>query len=225
MRALLIAVFGRLVLFFLGFAWISPEVVSLQKRGKAAAKTQKSVGSIKPEKGSIIISNWSSWIDVLYISMLFNPVFLAPVVATPPVSAQNSPRLSKSPPGSLRRRPAGAEVINEVNAAAANPALSGPSSRMLGFRKVSMWDMIINSGQTPMVRCDKNGKQVFQDLETLAKKTDRPVCIFPELVTSNNRGLLRVASVFPISWRAVFRATGALQLGAGQPQIYIVAIK
>ncbi|KDN52330.1 hypothetical protein K437DRAFT_243794 [Tilletiaria anomala UBC 951] len=227
-NAFLISVFGRATLFWLGFAWLNAEVISLQKRGRAASSVRP-LSSIKPTKGSIIVSNWSSWVDVLYISILFNPLFLAPVVAPSPTSAQSSParsrensRSASNSPTTARRRNAGAEVVTEANNA---PASLGPSSRLLGFRKVSMWDMITASGETPMIRGDKNGKQDFKDIETLARKADRPVCIFPELVTSNNRGLLRMNPIFPASWRAMFRATGALRLGAGQPDIYIISIK
>ncbi len=153
---------------------------------RKAGGSARPLSSIKPEKGSIIVSNWSSWIDVLYLAILFNPTFLAPVVAPAPHagSAQASPSRpgssgsAKSSPAATRRRNAGASVVEEVNN---SPGSLGPSSRLLGFRQVSLWDMLRLSGETPMVREDKNGKQVFKDIVSLAEKASGPVCIFPEV--------------------------------------------
>ena len=47
-----------------------------------------------------------------------------------------------------------------------------------------MMEMLLSSGETPRVREDKYGKQVFADLETLAKKANGPVCVFPEVSES-----------------------------------------
>lgn len=48
---------------------------------------------------------------------------------------------------------------------------------------------------------------------------------YSQLVTSNNRGLLRMASIFPPSWRDLYKVTGALRIGRGQSELYIMSIK
>ncbi|KAF9391827.1 hypothetical protein CPB97_005235 [Podila verticillata] len=66
------AVLLRLVLVLLGFFWIKTEVVTL-KRGRAASN--KAQPGSRTVSGQIIVSNWSSYIDVLYLAFRYDPVF------------------------------------------------------------------------------------------------------------------------------------------------------
>ncbi|KAI7868021.1 hypothetical protein BDF14DRAFT_1798866 [Spinellus fusiger] len=59
----------RLILFFSGFYSIKTEIVSLRRRGTASSPTF-SVAS-----GDIIVSNWTSYIDLLYMAYKWNPIF------------------------------------------------------------------------------------------------------------------------------------------------------
>lgn len=56
--------------------------------------------------------------------------------------------------------------------------------------------------------------------------------VFPELVTSNNRGLLAMGAatsntppIFPASWRDLVRVSGSLRMGKGQAELWIMSIK
>ncbi|KAG0338812.1 hypothetical protein BG004_007060 [Podila humilis] len=66
------AVLLRLVLILLGFFWIRTEVVTL-KRGRAAAN--KTLTGNRVTSGQMIVSNWSSYIDILYLAFRYDPVF------------------------------------------------------------------------------------------------------------------------------------------------------
>lgn len=70
---------SRLALYVLGFLWIPEELVA-RKRGFVslsslrwllfvkAFSSQLSDTNWSPKAGDIIVSNWSSWIDILWLS-------------------------------------------------------------------------------------------------------------------------------------------------------------
>ncbi|CAO3616975.1 unnamed protein product [Cunninghamella echinulata] len=65
------SIFLRLVLFFMGFFYIKTEAVTLRKgRNKASGKK-----SFNASSGDIIVTNWTSYIEVLYLGFRFNPIF------------------------------------------------------------------------------------------------------------------------------------------------------
>ncbi|KAF9586363.1 hypothetical protein BGW38_006279 [Lunasporangiospora selenospora] len=67
----------RLILVFLGFFWIKHEVVTLKRGRNAASNKGQQQTSRKPSAsyGELIVSNWSSYIDVLYLAFRYDPVF------------------------------------------------------------------------------------------------------------------------------------------------------
>ncbi|KAF8980983.1 hypothetical protein BGZ46_003403 [Entomortierella lignicola] len=70
------ALFIRVILGLLGFFWIKHEVVTL-KRGRSAGanKAQSSAGKRASSQGDLIVCNWSSYIDILYLAFRYDPVF------------------------------------------------------------------------------------------------------------------------------------------------------
>ncbi|KAL9550924.1 hypothetical protein MBANPS3_004498 [Mucor bainieri] len=65
------SIFIRLVLFLSGFFHIKTETVSIRKsRGSNGAKEAPHV-----KHGDVIVANWTSYIDILYLASRFNPVF------------------------------------------------------------------------------------------------------------------------------------------------------
>ncbi|KAG0234971.1 hypothetical protein BGX31_004396 [Mortierella sp. GBA43] len=67
------AILVRAILVLLGFFWIKHEVVSL-KRGRSSGS--KSTSSRKATtSGDLIVCNWSSYIDILYLAFRYDPVF------------------------------------------------------------------------------------------------------------------------------------------------------
>ncbi|OZJ05191.1 hypothetical protein BZG36_02425 [Bifiguratus adelaidae] len=70
-KGLLASCLCRLALFVCGFYYIPTEMVSLRRgRGHATRAEKWDVKS-----GDVIIANWSSYVDVLYLQLRFAPVF------------------------------------------------------------------------------------------------------------------------------------------------------
>lgn len=111
---------------------------------------------------------------------------------------------------------------------------------MVGFKPVSLLTAVRHVGRTPLLASDP-ASAGYVDLTTLSDSMrtgksaaqGRPILVFPELVTSNNRGLLTMGAstssspspIFPASWRNLVRVTGALHKGKGQPALWIMSIK
>ncbi|KAG0306833.1 hypothetical protein BGZ98_001631, partial [Dissophora globulifera] len=70
---LISAIFVRVILGLLGIFWIKHEVVTL-KRGRSAGANKPQTGR-RNTTGDLIVSNWSSYIDVLYLAFRYDPVF------------------------------------------------------------------------------------------------------------------------------------------------------
>ncbi|KAF9196938.1 hypothetical protein BGZ50_004525 [Haplosporangium sp. Z 11] len=72
---LISAILLRVILVLLGFFWIRHEVVTLKRgRGSGASRAQPS-NRKQATSGQLIVCNWSSYIDVLYLAFRYNPVF------------------------------------------------------------------------------------------------------------------------------------------------------
>jgi hypothetical protein len=72
-----------------------------------------------------------------------------------------------------------------------------PSSEripILGFRQVSLFNLILNTGHVPPFSMRFPRSSV--PLEEIRKNAGRPIVVFPECTTSNGKGLLRFADVF-----------------------------
>ncbi|KAI8083058.1 uncharacterized protein BX664DRAFT_339724 [Halteromyces radiatus] len=61
----------RLILFFMGFFYFKSEPVSIRKGRNKASKAP----ALKVNSGDIIVTNWTSYIEVIYLAFRFNPVF------------------------------------------------------------------------------------------------------------------------------------------------------
>ncbi|KIK99255.1 hypothetical protein PAXRUDRAFT_822948 [Paxillus rubicundulus Ve08.2h10] len=168
-------VLARLVLFVLGFVWI-PEVLVARRRGKSPEIPWS------PKAGDIIVSNWSSWIDILWLSYRFNPVFVLPL-ADEPMPLLHSP--NDSTPISYRPGRGSAAISIQT------PTIS-PRQTIRGFRQVSLLSMVRATGRTPQSPSSSS----FSTLGDIRKSAERPVVVLPECTTSNGRGLLRFAHVF-----------------------------
>ncbi|RDB22460.1 hypothetical protein Hypma_010306 [Hypsizygus marmoreus] len=181
---LLTAIITRAVLLLLGFFWIPVEHVK-RKRGRGQSETQ----SWRPRAGDIIVSNWVSWIELLWLAFRFNPIFVLPVSDTIPASvhsSQTSVPITHTPG---RRTGTGSANIQSPRKVASVPI------PIVGFRRVSLLSMIGLTGQVPSFGFSESGSSP-STLEDLRKAADRPIVVFPECTTSNGRGLLRFAKVF-----------------------------
>ncbi|KZS97783.1 hypothetical protein SISNIDRAFT_546835 [Sistotremastrum niveocremeum HHB9708] len=171
------AVLGRISLLILGIAWIKVETVS-RKRGRPSAS--KEVWS--PKAGDIIVSNWTSWIEIVWLAIRFNPVFVLGV-AEPPVPSTAS---LSSVPG--RKTGTGSAAISSP---AKTPSAKAP---IVGFVPVSLLKAISSCGKPPLSLDEASIKP--QRLDDIRRSKSRPIAVFPELTSSNGRALLRFANVF-----------------------------
>ncbi|KDQ64853.1 hypothetical protein JAAARDRAFT_202123 [Jaapia argillacea MUCL 33604] len=176
------ALISRLVLLSFGLLWIPVEVVS-RKRGKGTK-----VGSWSPRAGDIIISNWVSWIEILWLAFRYNPIFLLPIPSSPiPTPQIQSP--SRNQPQTPGRR------TGTGSAALSSPTplthTSTPRIPINKFKPVSLLQIIGVTGTIPQPDEGQGG----MSLEDIRSKSDRPVVLFPECTTSNGRGMLRFGEV------------------------------
>ncbi|KAL0949722.1 hypothetical protein HGRIS_009762 [Hohenbuehelia grisea] len=181
---ILTAVITRTILFIVGLFWIPVEIVT-RKRGKGKHTTN----SWNPSAGDIIVSNWVSWIEVLWLSYRFNPIFAVPVFDPPPSPA---PAQASSPITHTPGRRTGTGSAN-ISTAARAPL---PRAQFRGFRVVSLLQMVMFSGRAPPYG-DGDPQDQATSLENIRSKANAPIVVFPESTTSNGRGLLRLANVFP----------------------------
>ncbi|KAF5322698.1 hypothetical protein D9619_000453 [Psilocybe cf. subviscida] len=172
-------ILARTALFILGFLWISPEQFN-RKRGRGVKLAE--TWNIKA--GDIIVSNWASWIEILWLATQYNPTFVIPIVEclpeTPAASRTGTPISHK--PG--RRTGTGSANIQMADRALVTRI------PIAGFRQLSLLSMIAYTGGVPEL-----GGPSFA-LEEIRRSAKGPVVVFPECTTSNGRGLLRFADVF-----------------------------
>ncbi|KDQ20504.1 hypothetical protein BOTBODRAFT_151226 [Botryobasidium botryosum FD-172 SS1] len=175
------ALCARLALFVIGFWWIPVEVIA-KKRGGPRAHGVKETWN--PRAGDLIISNWVAWAELLWLAFRFNPVFVLPVSDIPPMLENLAPITPVSTPG--RRTGTGSAAISST------PRQARPRVPILGFRKVSLLQMINATGKPPAPETS----EPYLSIDEIRRKADRPVVVFPECTTSNGRALIRFADVF-----------------------------
>ncbi|KAI6047280.1 hypothetical protein EDC04DRAFT_2622580 [Pisolithus marmoratus] len=168
---------ARLALYVLGFVWIREEIVA-RRRGKPHEIPWC------PQAGDIIVSNWSSWVDVLWMAYRFDPMFVMPVLEEPKSSITNldSPPVSYRPG---RSRHSGVPSPSSLQTTTSCSAVKG-------FYQLSLFSMIWATGHTP----DRLSSNSISQLKELRQSAERPIVVFPECTTSNGRGLLRFVDVF-----------------------------
>ncbi|KAH7916202.1 hypothetical protein BJ138DRAFT_1053487, partial [Hygrophoropsis aurantiaca] len=172
------ALLTRSTLFLLGFWWIQADVVT-RKRGKTPPV------SWRPSAGDIIVSNWVSWVEILWLAYRYDPIFVLPVsdVEDIAVTGTGSQPISYTPG---RKTGTGSAAISTPQR-----PLSSPRT-ILGFQTISLLSIIRLTGQTPQTLSNTQ----CHSIEDIRRSADRPIVVFPECTTSNGRGLLRFANVF-----------------------------
>ncbi|TFK76005.1 hypothetical protein BDN72DRAFT_930502 [Pluteus cervinus] len=178
------AIIGRMTLFVLGFYQISVEHVA-RKRGYRYPGGEK----WNPQAGDLIISNWVSWIELLWLAIKFDPVFVLPIADPLFDITAAQPAHITSAPG--RRTGTGSANIQSSQARTVIPRQS-----IKGFCQVSLLTLIGLTGEVPTAFATHFGSAKFLPLDEIRKKASRPVVVFPECTTSNGRGLLRFSNVF-----------------------------
>ncbi|KAJ3811912.1 hypothetical protein F5876DRAFT_38565 [Lentinula aff. lateritia] len=174
----------RTVLFCLGFLWIPTEMVS-KKRGRS----QKSTDDWNPGAGDLIISNWASWVELLWLAYRFDPVFVIPIPESP---VQQASSVTSSPISSTPRRRSGRSSMPGISSSSRTPS---SQIQIIGFTPVSLFSLLKETGRTPPYT-SVIGATTTRSLDEIRKTSGRPVVVFPECTTSNGRGLLRFAELF-----------------------------
>lgn len=165
-------------------------------------RTQK-IEAWKPGAGDLIVSNWNSWVELLWLAYRcalsytlkscshpmnsFDPVFVLPVPESVVQPATSTPSPISHTPG----RRAGRTSMPEVSTSDKKPASQVP---ITGFHRVSLLTMLRETGRVPLYTAA--GDATPLSLEEIRKASSRPVVVFPECTTSNGRGLLRFADLF-----------------------------
>ncbi|CUA69092.1 hypothetical protein RSOLAG22IIIB_03770 [Rhizoctonia solani] len=175
---LVIAILGRIFLCLLGFWSISTYVASR----KARRADTNSVDKWSPGPGDIIVSNWASWVEIIWLAVQYDPQFVLPVCAAPaPSTMQTS---TPATPG--RRTGTGSAQIAMASAAR--------RQQILGFRTASLFEMIFATGHVPPY--ENATSTITTTIEDIRAQSDRPLVVFPECTSSNGRALIRFADVF-----------------------------
>ncbi|KAJ3937344.1 MAG: hypothetical protein NXY57DRAFT_883816 [Lentinula lateritia] len=174
----------RTVLFCLGFLWIPTEMVS-KKRGRS----QKSTDNWNPGAGDLIISNWASWVELLWLAYRFDPVFVIPIPESP---VQQASSVTSSPISNTPGRRSGRSSMPGIVSASRTPS---SQIQIIGFTPVSLFTLLKETGRVPPYT-SVIGAKTTRTLDEIRKTSGRPVVVFPECTTSNGRGLLRFAELF-----------------------------
>ncbi|KXN83715.1 hypothetical protein AN958_00857, partial [Leucoagaricus sp. SymC.cos] len=176
------SVLAQLALWIIGVIWIHVEIIT-KKRNRTAQRSE----SWSPEAGDLIISNWASWVEVLWLAARYNPVFVLPVPESTP---QFDGSESRSAPITNRRGRATGSGSANVQPSKHS---SVPPIPIKGFRQVSLLRMICCTGRLPPYF---ESVSPSLSLDEIRRTAGRPVVVFPECTTSNGRGLLRFSNVF-----------------------------
>lgn len=171
------ALLTRLSLFVLGLWWIRVEEVS-RKRGRSSQSRE----AWRPGSGDLIVSNWASWVEILWLAFRFDPIFVLPL-SNDPVEQRDMPPETRA---TGRRTGTGSAAITLPTKPVARRA------NIVGFRKVSLLHIITSTGSTPLGASSGN----YSSLEEIRSSANRPVVVFPECTASNGRGLLKFADIF-----------------------------
>ncbi|KAJ3573875.1 hypothetical protein NP233_g2151 [Leucocoprinus birnbaumii] len=172
-----------LTLWTLGAIWIPVETITKKKTGRNVQRNEP----WNPGAGDLIISNWASWIEILWLAARCNPVFILPVPES--VLKFEDPTKRSTP---ITNKPGRATGTGSANIQSPQKHSAVPPVPIRGFRQVSLLQIICLAGRIPPFFSDSRAYSV----EEIRRSAGRPVVVFPECTTSNGRGLLRFANVF-----------------------------
>ncbi|KAG7097067.1 hypothetical protein E1B28_004454 [Marasmius oreades] len=172
---------SRLILFVIGYFWIPVEVIS-RKRSRGNTSQAWS-----PRAGDVIVSNWASVVEILWLAFRFNPIFVLPVPETPVSHAPNTQLTPIAHTPGRRTGTGSANIASTTRTASAQIPI-------IGFQTVSLLTMVRQTGLVPPFP-SLTGHQPCS-LEDIRRTAPRPLVVFPECTSSNGRGLLRFADVF-----------------------------
>lgn len=144
-----------------------------------------STASWKPDAGDIIVSNWLSYVELLWLAFRFDPVFVLPVTTR---NQDTNDTTNTEPVTSHRRSVVGANALPQ------SPRRVTKRVPVKGFRIVSLLEMLNLCGQVPPYKRASQYDHMVS-IGEIQSASRRPIVVFPECTTSNGRGILRFADV------------------------------
>ncbi|RUS28898.1 hypothetical protein BC938DRAFT_481304 [Jimgerdemannia flammicorona] len=173
-RRLFSVILIRFGLVLVGFFWIPTETVSL-RRGRGHAIKAQGWPARNVKSGDVIVANWTSYIDVLYLAFRsYN---------TNRIALQGQP-IDRSPHYfTFRFDPIFTQIYPATNQ----------------LCRISLWQALQLCGAYPDLEPPEQTVRMYT-LKELAKEAgDKgwgPVVVFPEATTSNGRALLKFVPIF-----------------------------
>ncbi|WWC69859.1 uncharacterized protein I206_103802 [Kwoniella pini CBS 10737] len=162
----------RAALAFMGYWWITTDTYS-PKRGKNGVSQ---ISKVQPKKGDLIITNWTSYVDVLYLAFRYNPTFIIPIFS--PIFPESHELKSKTG----RHTGTGSAQINILS--------NSPQPECIGYQSIPLISLLIRTGNLPSTELPGTAKY-FKTLKEARRKENKPIVFFPEGTTSNGRSLLK----------------------------------
>ena len=126
-----------------------------------------------PKKGDLILANHTSYIDILFLQAFYNPVYLLPIFSSLPSTPSTPPKFGRS-----------------TGTGSANIGGTLPQPPLIGYLKLSFWEMLNRVGQLPPTE-PVLPLNAYKTLKEARRKEGRPVVLFPEGTTGNGRAVLR----------------------------------
>lgn len=182
----------RVVLFTLGFVRLPVEnvVSGGNRRSVSGSKHTSSKAGRTLGKGDLVVSNHSSWIDLLIIAYLYPGIqFVVPIVAD---NVKTEAKRSEEAGAATSRRTPKKNAMS-ANTRIVTPSASATSNEIpvLGYTALNLTQTLAFVGGLPPCTSQLPANTaVHENLETALRKANGAVAMFPEVVTSNNRALL-----------------------------------
>lgn len=156
----------RLALGVMGYYWITTELVSGKKSAKNVSQTNRS-----PRAGDLIITNYTSQIDILYLAYRYNPTFLLPTFAPLELTTSQS-------------------TGRHTGTGSANISSSQAQPDFLGYTPIPLLNLLARTGSLPPTE-EVLAAGSYKTLKGARRGEKRVVVLLAEGTTSNGRAVLK----------------------------------
>jgi hypothetical protein len=140
----------------------------------SSAKNVSQISNQSPRAGDLIISTYTSYIDILYLAFRYNPTFLLPIFEPLPLSSTNP---------TLTGRHTGTGSAN-----ISTPSTPQPS--FLGYLPIPLLQMLVRTGGLPPT-FEVMPVEAYKSLKAARRGEKKAVVLLAEGTTSNGRAVLK----------------------------------